>query len=555
MKTNTKFQKLVLGATLLLGGMVGCSEDFLDRPPLDAIVDANFYKTDDQILAASAPLYNIVWFAYNDKASHGIGDARGGTLTSGSYQLENVRFNTTGETAENGTSWRAFYNVVAQSNSLINNITAYAGENVTERIKNHGLAEGRFMRGLAYSYLVQNWGPVPIITNNTALLQDTTIARNTEESVWQFIIKDFRFATENLPESSVLNGRLTKWSAEGMLAKMYLTKAGVGGSRNQSDLDSAAYYAKRVIDNSGASLMENYQDLFKTENNNNVETLAALQWVYNAAQAGAWGAQNSVQAFLAFGSEITGFGDGWGGDIGASKWMLDLYDDLVFDERRKGTFMFPGDHYPYITQVPPGGSAQELRVPARSIDGSREYNSRAWVKKYVVGRPEDNGGKVVQQGTEINTYILRLADVYLTYAEAVLTKNPAEALKYVNLVRKRAGVIPLESVTWQDIFEERIKEFAMEGQAWYEFTKLHYYDPAKAYEILSNQDRGTFRIYADKIPDPTLWEIEIPEGDTSPRYFDVSASNFLIPIPSSELSRAPNLRKPAVPYDFSAPEN
>lgn len=531
---------------------MSCSEDFLDRPPLDAIVDANFYKTDDQILAASAPLYNMVWFAYNDKASHGIGDARGGTLTSGSYQLENVRFNTTGETAENGASWRAFYNVVAQSNSLINNINAYAGEEVTDRIKNHGIAEGRFMRGLAYSYLVQNWGPVPIITNNTALLQDTTIARNTEETVWQFIIKDFRYAVENLPENSVLKGRLTKWSAEGMLAKMYLTKAGVSGSRNQSDLDSAAYFAKRVIDNSGASLMPEYEDLFKTANNNNVETLAALQWVYNAGQAGQWGAQNSVQAFLAFGSEITGFGDGWGGDIGASKWMLDMYDDLVFDKRRKGSFMFPGEHYSYITQVPPGGSAQPLEVPARSLDGSRAYNSRAWVKKYVVGRPEDNDGKVVQQGTEINTYILRLADVYLTYAEAVLDKNPGEALKYVNLVRKRAGVNALTSVTWQDVFEERIKEFAMEGQAWYEFTKLEYYDPAKAYSILSNQDRGTFRIYADQIPDPTLWEIEIPESDTSPRFFTVSESNFKIPIPSSELSRAPNLRKPAVPYDFSA---
>ena len=552
MKTNTKFHKIVLGATLLLGGMVSCSEDFLDRPPLDAIVDANFYKTDDQILAASAPLYNIVWFAYNDKASHGIGDARGGTLTSGSYQLENVRFNTTGETSENGEAWRAFYNVVAQSNSLINNINAFAGEDVTERIKNHGIAEGRFMRGLAYSYLVQNYGPVPIITNNTALLQDTTIARNTEETVWQFIIKDFRYAAENLPESSVLTGRLTKWSAEGVLAKMYLTKAGVSGTRNQSDLDSAAYFAKRVIDNSGAELMEEYEDLFKTANNNNKETLAALQWVYNAGQAGQWGAQNSVQAFLAFGSEITGFGDGWGGDIGASKWLLDMYDDLIFDKRRKGSFMFPGDHYSYITQVPPGGSAQELEVPARSLEGGRPFNSRAWVKKYVVGRPEDNDGKVVQQGTEINTYILRLADVYLTYAEAILDKNPSEALIYVNRVRARAGVNALTSVTWQDVFEERIKEFAMEGQAWYEFTKLEYYDPAKAYSMLSAQDRGTFRIYADQIPDPTLWEIEIPADDTSPRFFTVNESNFKIPIPSSELSRAPNLRKPAVPYDFSA---
>ena len=550
MKTYKNFKYITVGA-VLYGAIVACSPDFLDRPPLDAIVDANFYQNDEQVLAATAPLYNIVWFAYNDKASHGIGDARGGVLTSGSYQLENVRFNTTGETEENSAAWRAFYNVVAQSNSVINNIENFVGENVSDRIKNHGLAEGRFMRGLAYSYLVQNYGPIPIITNNTTLLQDTTLSRHTEESVWEFIIRDLRFAAENLPEQSVQNGRLTKWSGEGMLAKMYLIKAGVTGSRDRTDLDSAAYFAKRVIDNSGASLMSNYEDLFKTAHNNNVETLAALQWTYNASQSGAWGAQNSVQAFLAFGSEITGFGDGWGGDIGASKWILDLYDDFEFDRRRKATFMFPGDHYPYITQVPPGGSAQELRVPARSEDAGREYNSRAWVKKYVVGRPEDNDGKVVQQGTEINTYLLRLADVYLTYSEAILDVDPDEALTYLNLVRRRAGVNAKSSITWEDVFYERILEFAMEGQAWYEFTKLHYYDPAKAYQILSEQDRGTFRVYPDRLPDPQLWEIEIPDSDTSPRYFPVNSGNFKIPIPSAELSRAPNLRKPPVPYDFS----
>jgi len=540
-----------MGAALMLGGAMACSPDFLDRPPLDAIVDANFYQNDDQVLSASAPLYNIVWFAYNDKASHGLGDARGGVLTSGSYQLQNVRFNTTGETPENGDAWRSFYNVVAQSNTMINNINTFAGERVTNRIKNHALAEGRFMRALAYSYLVQNYGPVPIITNNTTLLQDTTLTRNTVESVWQFIIKDLRFAAENLPAQSIQRGRLNQWSAEGLLAKMYLTKAGISGTRNRSDMDSAAYFSKRVIDNSGATLLPNYEDLFKIAFNNNVETLAALQWTYNAGQSNAWGAQNSVQAFLAFGSEITGFGDGWGGDIGASKWMLELYDDLTFDRRRKATFMLPGDHYPYITQVPPGGSAQQLRVPARSEEAGRVFNTRAWVKKYVVGRPEDNDGRVVQQGTEINTYILRMADVYLTYAEAILDVNPGEALTYYNLVRQRAGVNSKSSITWEDIFHERIMEFAMEGQAWYEFTRLHYYDPNRAYQILANQDRGTFRVYPDRIPNPSLWEIEIPDTDTSPRFFPVNASNFMIPIPSVELSRAPNLRKAPIPYNFN----
>ncbi|MEQ9438268.1 MAG: RagB/SusD family nutrient uptake outer membrane protein [Cyclobacteriaceae bacterium] len=541
------FRYNIYVACLLLTGLfAGCQDEFLDRPPLSSIVDGNYYQTAEQVLAGTAPLYNIVWFSYNDKASHGIGDARGGVLTSGSYQLENIQMNTTGVTAENGSAWRSFFNVVGQSNTVINNINQYAAESVPESIKRHGIAEARFMRGLAYSFLVQNWGAVPIITNNTTLLQDTTKSRNTIESVWQFIIRDMRYAASVLPESPVQEGRLTRWSAEGMLSKMYLTRAGISGTQNAADLDSAAFFAKSVIDNSGGRLMEEYADLFKTSNNNNAESLFALQWVYN----GDWGANNSVQAYLAYGSEITGFADGWGGDIGASLYILNKYEDFNTDERRKATFMFPAAHYSDITQVPAGGSAQELRVPVNSTDADGQaYNSRVWVKKYVVGRPEDNGGEVLQQRTSMSTYMLRLADVYLVYAEAVLNSNPSEALTYLNLVRERAGLAPKTAITWQDIFDERLVEFAMEGQSWYDFVRLHYYDPQRAYDILSNQDRGFFRIYPDQTPDPTSWSIEIDESDDTRKY-TVNSSNFYLPLPATELSRAPNLRKPPVPYNF-----
>ena len=63
-----------------------------------------------------------------------------------------------------------------------------------------------------------------------------------------------RAAAEDLPETACQEGRLTKWSAEGMLARFYLTRAGVesnGGARKQEFLDSAKYYAQRVINNSG----------------------------------------------------------------------------------------------------------------------------------------------------------------------------------------------------------------------------------------------------------------------------------------------------------------
>jgi len=531
--------------------LAGCSKDFLNKPPQDAIVDANFYQSSDQVLAGTAPLYNIVWFAYNDKSSHGIGDGRGGLLMSGSYEISNIRMQTTDITPEVASSWNSFFNVIAQSNMVINNLTKYTAPSVPESVKQAGIAEGRFMRGLAYAYLVQNWGPVPIITNNNVLLTDTSITRNTVESVWEFVIREIRFAAQNLPATPLQKGRLTKWGAEGMLARMFLTRAGVGanGTRNQSDLDSAAWYANDVIMNSGASLMTNYEDLFLTKNNNNPESLFALQWKYD----GDWGTQNSVQAFLAYSSDITGFGDGWGADLGASYDMLKQYDPA--DKRRKATFMFPGDHYSYIHQSiddpnnPGKKIIQELQVPWNYV-GTDRYNVRAWVKKYVVGRPEDNDGKVTQQHTEINTYMLRLAEVYLTYAEAVLGNNPstgdAKALQYYNAVRMRAGLPAKTVITWDDIFTERRLELAMEGQEWYDIVRLHYFNPAKALTMLNNQDKGTYRIIPNAATNATAWLVT----SDVPAYYPVSESNFMIPYPASELTAAPNLRKTPVPYKF-----
>lgn len=553
-KTN---YKSYLCFFMLLTTMVSCKKSFLDRLPEDTIVDANFYQTSEQVLAGSAPLYNLVWFAYNDKASHGIGDGRGGILFSGSYQIENIEMRSTATTGEVATSWRSFYNIVGQSNLLISNIQKYAGSAVPDNIKQYAIAEARFMRGLAYSYLVQNWGPVPIITDNNTLLQDTTLTRNTVESIWEFIIRDIRFAAETLPATSAQVGRLNKWSAEGMLAKMYLTRAGVesGGTRRQIDLDSAKYFAKSVIDNSGKALMQNYEDLFMSKNNNNNETLFALQWKYD----GPWGSQNSVQAFLAFGSSITGFSDGWGGDIGASKYIMDKYN--TSDKRRKATFMYPADSYSYISQTVPDPAnpgkqkVQPLQVPVNSKDAATgvQYNSRVWVKKYVVGQPQDNDGKVQQQRTEINTYMLRLADVYLVYAEAVLgnsaSTSDALALQYYNAVRARAGLASKSSITYDDIYNERLLEFAMEGQAWYDLVRLYYYNPAKTLSMISSQDRGAYRAIPDKIPNATSWVIEADPNDNT-RFFPVTAANFFLPIPSSELTRAPNLNKEPIPYVF-----
>jgi starch-binding outer membrane protein, SusD/RagB family len=547
-----------------------CKKDFLQKPPTDAIVDAGFYQTDEQVLAGTASLYNRVWFDYNDKASYNLGDFRSGTTFSAYNDRGNVLFNTTPENGENNASWSAFFNVVAQSNLTIQNINRYAGPAVSANVKKTALAEARFMRAVAYRYLVSNWGDVPVIENNLNLLNDTSLRRNTVKSVWRFITREMRAVAEDLPETAIQPGRITKWSAEGMLARFYLTRSGVESTgslgRNQSFLDSAKYYAHDVIQNSGKSLLPNYADLFTYPYDNNSESLFELEWVY---APGTWGVQNSAPAYLAYSGDIAN-GDGWGGDKGATWWMLSLYDGFkasgdtmlkgrTLDQRLKATYMLPGASYPEITQTLKGVD-QKLIFPY--VTGDVNFAS---IKKYVIGKAKDVGGQAASQDYPNDTYMQRLAELYLIYAEAELGNNTsttdATALEYFNKVHTRAGLPPktltdtltgaATPLTFDDIFYERVREFAMESMTWYDLVSLHYYNPDKAYAILNSQDRGYYNITPDAFPNPTSWTIKKTSWATTDRHVNANSGNFLLPIPSAEISQAPNLDEnthPAVEY-------
>nr|WP_315158577.1 RagB/SusD family nutrient uptake outer membrane protein [uncultured Flavobacterium sp.] len=557
---NIKYKICFTVSSLFLLLFTSCSNDFLERPPLDVPVDANFYQTNEQVLSGSALLYNKVWFLYNDKASFSVGDFRGGTMMSVYNYPDMVQFNTTPNSQMNYDVWKSLFNTIGQCNTYIINVNKYAGPAVSEDIKNQTIAEARFMRATAYSLLTMNYGAVPIITNNFTLVGDTTQVRNTSESVWKFITKDYRAAAKDLKETPLQTGRITKWAAEGMLARTYLTRAGIGkseGARNQVFLDSTKYYADRVITQSGAKLQANYADLFLTKNENNPESLFSLQWLYTGTYSST---TNTAPSSLAYSPSIAN-GDGWGGDFSATWWILSKYEGIkpvsgepnkmqgkTLDQRLKATFMLPGAHYPEITQTLEDGTDQELRFP---YNNGAEI-SYASTKKYVVGKAKDNAGLAGFHTYEINTYMLRLAEMYLTYAEAALGNQTAtadsKALQYFNAVHTRAGLPPFQGpLTFEKIFDERMIEFSVEAMAWYDLVRLHYYNPQKAYDIISNQDRAAFAIEPDRIPDPTSWTFTKTSW-VAIRSYEANDGNFLIPIPATEMSQAPNLRKEPVDY-------
>ncbi|MDP4150045.1 MAG: RagB/SusD family nutrient uptake outer membrane protein [Bacteroidota bacterium] len=555
--------------TLLLAMLLiqGCSKTYLNRPPLSAPTAGTFYQTDAEILAGTGPLYNAAWFNYAGTGEQEIGDVMGGQELTDDYQFRAAwaNFTVNENTPALPGAYTAFWSVISNANVVAYNIqNASAGASASA--KSFGLAECRFMRASAYYFLALDWGAVPIIYDNISQIGDTTIQRNNLTDVWKFIIMDLTYAAKIMPSTPPQPARITKWSAEGMLAKAYLARSGLtgsGGQRSQSDLDSAKYYALDVAANSGLSLDPSYYDLFTSKSFSGQtipqECLFALLWVPN----GGYFTQNTAQSNRAYSPLITQTGDGWGAAFGASASLLSYYMDPANKAdsiRRRTTFFMPGDYYPDISQSTGGWHVDTasfnnagITAPGATPKNHGSYD-HAFIKKYVIGSPADNGGLGGTQNENCNTHMLRLSDVYLTLADAILGNNAstsdATALKYFNMVRTRAGVATKNSITYADLVQERKIEFAFEGHTFYDWKIWYYFNPTAALNYFSTQNRGNYNItYNAGHPFVTYFGSDnFTPGVVN---YTITANTADIPFPEAERIVSPDLSKPPVAFDFS----
>lgn len=517
---------------LLLGGAIaGCKKSFLDRPSNSQISSNNFYKTTSDLRLATANLYGgSDWWQFHSNSLIPLGDALSGNGYRGYYADFQQLFTRT-ITAQNSiisSAWIGLYNVIGQCNTVINAIQNQASSSISTTDRNAAIGEAKFIRAVAYFHLAVYWGAVPIIEDNTKLIQNPLLNRNIVSDVYKFITNDLTYAAQNLPLKDVA-GRVTTWSAQGMLGKVYLTMAGLGqsgGVRSQPLLDSAKKYAGNVCKNSGLSLFPSYYDLFKAQNNNVPEDLFALQW---AAGAG-YGAGNTWAGAMAPSTAITANKEGAWGPI-AITYDFYLAYTLQDSVRRKATIMLTGDHYPELDAADGGYTATGVSL-----------------KKHIIGNEKDNNSPTMDMwSSPEDNAMLRLADIYLVYAEAILGNNvttgDATALQYFNAVRTRVGVHPVSVLNPATILNERRIELAFEGQYWIDLVRLSYYNPAMAINILNNQQRVTFS-YKNGVATTT------PAGsDGGPQTIvPATISSFTLPIPAADVSADPKLAQPPVPY-------
>ena len=571
MKTKYIISTIALTGVLAL---TGC-EDFLEQKNTHDLNQQTFFDSEEALRAATAPLYNYVWAGFNDKFYYGMGDGRANNITAqySDYIYPYTNLSETSLSQGLTDAWNSFYSVVAQANNTINNITDYSAPTLSEDSKRVSIAEARFMRGTAYWYIASLWGVGIIYTNTSSMVNNYVVPANPGVDVIEFAIRDLEYAAKYLPKTPADAGRVTCYSAYGMLSRVYLSMAGLTtdglyngsnvatdfnrGTRNQTYLDLAKRAALKVIAESGAGLIDNYGDLFAAKSlNNNSESLFQLQWL-PATQANSSACGNTMVRFLAW-STMVADKDAWGGATYCS-WNLweefKTYKDETLGKtvddavRRHYSVASYGEFYPDMNMKNGGYTYGETENPG---------NQGANIKKYVIGTTADNGGISEPGNSGTNTYMMRLAEVYLNYTEAVLGNSASTTdTEYFNRVRTRAKMESKKSITYEDLRHERRMEFAFEGQYWYDLVRRSYYRQQEVINYMNHQQRNASYEYQTE---SGVYEISPDYVEPGNGVATATANSLILPMSDTDQSKNPYLKPDTggnlqtVAYEFGEKE-
>lgn len=450
-----KIAQLSLLTVLFLGS---CKDSYFDVKPRGKLTADNFFQTEEHAQLATAAVYNVLrsWelhvFAYIGCTDILSDDSEKGSEPNDAlFLLDMDNFQFDANNVAPVTLWQGYYRAIFRANIAIERIPEVKAD---EKIKARLIAESKFLRAYFYFNLVRWFGDIPLITKQLTQ-NDFKQSRAKTADVYAQIIADLKDAISALPEKSQYAstdlGRATKGAARGLLAKVYLTN---------KDYTNAEKYALEVINSNEYSLMADYGKIFTREGENASESVFEIQCTatedrvnYEPSYDG--GSQyNEVQG-------VRGNPNlGWGFNRPSDSFITEFE---AGDPRREATILYEGE-------VLPDGSAIIEKNP-------RVFNARYNQKAWVPAHPAYNGNGPG------NIRLLRYADVLLIAAEA-LNENgkPAEALKYLNAIRKRArgtitGILPDITTTEknalrQAIWHERRVELGLEQHRWFDLVRI-----------------------------------------------------------------------------------
>ncbi|WP_159519736.1 RagB/SusD family nutrient uptake outer membrane protein [Sunxiuqinia indica] len=479
---------------ILLGILVStaCEDKFLDLEMQDKLSESSYYKTADHYRASANSFYNGLW---------GWKDAQGLLLDRGSdLNISYANYAAYGRgniTVPNQDDvWSHSYGQIRDNNILLEKAEEYSGE--PEEIAAY-VAAAYFFRAYHHFFLLQRFGGVPVVTK-VLDTDELDMPRNSRYEVFNQIKQDLEDAIPDLPREANIassdKGHISMEAAQSLLAKAFLyeatwekyvgtatdgdgTNEGAGSTKPESypsvdDMfQQAVTLSKDVMDNGGFELW-NYND----ELNN-----LSMYYLFNLEDEGSnpAGLDKSTNKEFIFYSKYDNILRQGGTNISHAAYysavnqnFMDMFlatDGLPIDKSP----LFEGyqNHYQqlmnrdYRLYAYVGENEQRIEIIEETpefVDGALPFYGNRKFKSYDY----PNYREATTESADFPH--IRLAEVYLIYAEALYELNGAitdeQLNESLNLVRGRSGVAPLTNTLAGnnnlDILQEIRRERAVE---------------------------------------------------------------------------------------------
>ncbi|MEN9610889.1 MAG: hypothetical protein RLZZ628_1703 [Bacteroidota bacterium] len=419
--------------------------------------------------------------------------------------------------------WDELYRGINTCNAVIDRSKTVVG--VTDAVKAQRVAECKFLRGLYYFILFQQYGPVDLRLSETLAATKAT-KRATDKEMFDAIIADLEAALPVLEakKASADYGRATKPACEHLLGYVYLTRNNTG-SKGADDLTKAITYLSDVVTgNYGFALLNDFASVFDENNQINNEIVFACQYttdpatntpaIDNNGNTGGnnlhlfFGMQYDVQAAM---KRDVNYGRPFK-RLRPTKYLIETaFADKTNDSRFKKSFrdtwlcnnpatvttfalddskagksiaFKAGDTTMVIVSNPADTSKAQRALKNYQVivpgfaNATGYFNEAIFytlTKFFDTKRPD----LTYTHGSR-DFFIFRLADTKLLLAEAYLLagKRP-EALTQINDVRKRAAFAGKEAamqitdaqLDMSFIMEERARELAGEQMRWMDLKR------------------------------------------------------------------------------------
>ncbi|MDR1742593.1 MAG: RagB/SusD family nutrient uptake outer membrane protein [Dysgonamonadaceae bacterium] len=509
--------KYFLTGIVFLASFFAC-DDILDQKNPNQLDTTNFWKTESDLSAGLNACYRALRFngeyrrwlhiLYVSRSDEGYSTSPNPTfvsysnfLTENSDAAECVLY-----------TWLDLYKGIFWANQVLDNAPSIE---MDDEARNRVMGQAQFLRGVGYFNIAGVYGRGPIYT--TANAEAATVIYE-QPDLYRQAQKDFEESEKLLPtewDNPAVNlGRATKGSALGMQVK-------VAGQLHEWDKVKSVSESIFALKNSAGQTLYSlvaYDDNFTEANENNAESLFEVQFMSGPVNGVEQLSQERAK-FLGLPANECSYDDATASNIVKTDLQREKTKDGKDDPRLKSTLCY----------YDPAATNELFYGKTWTAWGLNQ--SKVYWKKYTNWNTKT---KETHEDNGINFRVVRLADIYLMYAEALNELGQTSAsYEYINRVRARSNIPNLEnssvftgigndqSKMRTQLRHERSCELAGESWRWLDLERWGMFDTEENVAWLRSRD-SEFQNFvigqSNRFPIPYREIHLVPELEQNPGY-------------------------------------